>query len=348
MVIMEEHYLDISWKAILKVAFTVALCYLLFLMHDILIWFLFALIISILLRSLIDFFYNRKVPYWLSVLLTYIVIFGSLGGVIYLVMPVMIGEIRQAIVALPLYFTQLQGPLQRIGLAIPFSSLQEFSTYLLQQAPQDIFQSLGRLFGGLASVGFVLTMAVFLSFEKKGLGEAIAFLSSRNYQSRILKAWKRSRQEVSHWFGMRIIGSVFIILTYFLTYQLFGIKAALVLALLAGILDFIPYFGPLVAISMGGLLTGLQFSWPLAAVIVAILFAFQVIESHLLTPLLGKKLIGLPPYLILLAITIGGLLFNFAGSLLAIPVAAIIYRFVIDFKTGEYQEEKIERTVEIE
>jgi|AntAceMinimDraft_17_1070374.scaffolds.fasta_scaffold08093_3 predicted PurR-regulated permease PerM len=346
---MEDHYLDISWKAILKVAFTAALCYLLFLIHDILIWFLFALIISILLRSLIDFFYHRKVPYWLSVLLTYVVIFGSLGGMIYLIMPVMIGEVRQAIVALPVYLAQLQGPLQRAGIEIPFASLQQLSSYFLQQTPQGITQFLGHLFGGLASAAFVLTMAVFLSFEKKGFGEMIAFLSSHRYQDRILRAWKSSRREVSHWFGMRIIGSLFIALTYFLTYQLFGIKAALVLALVAGILDFIPYFGPLVAIALGGLLTGFQFSWPLAAVVAMILFVFQAIEGHLLTPLVGKKLIGLPPYLILLAITVGGLLFNFMGSLLGIPVAAIIYRFVIDFKTGAYQGESSEsRRVEIE
>ena len=345
---MESPSLDISWKTIWKVVFTLGLGYLLFLIRQILVWLLFALIISILLRSLIDFFYHRKVPYWLSVLLTYIIIFGVLGGIVYISIPVVVQEIQQAIVTFPSYLPQLQEFLQKIGLQPSFSSLQDLSNHFLQQSPQDVLRFLSRFFGGLGATTFVLTMAVFLSFERKGFGEMLAFLSARRYQKRILKAWKRSRREVSYWFGIRIIGATFITISYFLTYQLFGIRAALVLALLAGVFDFIPYFGPLVATLFGGLLVGLQVSWPLAFVVMMILFAMQIIESHILTPLVGRKLIGLPPYLILLAIVIGGALFGFLGALLAIPVIAIIYRFVIDFKSGEYQEQPEEESVALE
>jgi len=339
---MEGHYLDISWKTILKVAFTTALCYLLFLVHQIIIWFLFALIIAVLLRSVIDFFRYRHFPYWLSVLLTYLLIFGILGGIIYLSLPVIIQEVHQVIVSLPAYLPEFKALLNRVGIEIPFVSLQGLSSRLLQQAPGDIFQAVGTLFGGLASTFFVLTMAVFLSFQKQEFGEVIAFLSAKRYQKRILKAWKRSRREVSAWFWMRIIGVLFIAVTYFLTYQLFDIQGALVLGLLAGLLDFIPYFGPLAATLLGGIFVGIQVSWILAIVVVIILFALQNIESHLLTPLVGKKLIGLPPYLILLAIALGGQLFGLLGAFLAIPVVAIIYRFVVDFKTGEYQERSFE------
>ena len=231
---------------------------------------------------------------------------------------------------------------------MPFDSLKQLSLHLLQQTPENISQAINRFAGGAGALAFILTMAVFLSFERKGFGEVVAFLSARRYQKKILKAWQRARKEVSSWFGMRVIGALFITVSYFLTYKLLNVRAALVLALLAGILDFIPYFGPLAATLLGGLLTGIQFSWPIALGVIIILFALQIIESHVLTPLVGKKLIGLPPYLIFLAVTIGGQLFGIFGAFFAIPVAAIIYRFVIDFKTGEYQEERLEeRRVEI-
>lgn len=345
---MESPSLDISWKTILKIVFTLGLGYLLFLIRQILVWLLFALIISILLRSLINFFYHRKVPYWLSVLLTYIVIFGTLGGIVYISIPVVVQEVHQAIMSLPTYLPQLQGFLEKIGIQSSFSSFQELSVRFLQQTPQDILQFFGKFFGGLAATMFILTMAIFLSFEKQGFGEMVAFLSAHRYQKRILKAWERSRREVSYWFGIRIIGAVFISITYFLTYQLFDVKAALVLGLIAGVFDFIPYFGPFVATLLGGLLVGVQVSWALSLVVMIILFSMQLIESHILTPLVGRKLIGLPPYLILLAIAIGGQLFGFLGALLAIPVVAIIYRFVIDFKSGEYQEPSQEERVTIE
>jgi predicted PurR-regulated permease PerM len=339
---MEGNYLDISWKAILKVAFTVALCYLLFLVRQIIIWFVFALIISILLRSVIDFFRHWRLPHWLAVLTTYLLIFGILGGVIYLSLPVIIKEVHQLIVSLPTYLPEFKAFLGNLGIEIPFSSFQEISTRLLQQAPGDILQALGVFFGGLVSTFFVLTMAVFLSFQKQGFGEILAFLSAKRYQKRILKAWKRSRKEVSSWFWMRIIGIAFIAVTYFLTYQLFNIEGALMLGVLSGLLDFIPYFGPLIGALLGGIFAGVQVSWVLGGVIIIILFALQNIESHILSPLVGKKLIGLPPYLILLAITLGAQLFGFLGTILAIPVVAIIYRFIIDFKMGEYERERTE------
>lgn len=339
---MEGHYLDISWKSILKVAFTAALCYLLFLVHQTVVWLLFALIIAVLLRSVIDFFHHRRLPYWLSIFLTYLLIFILLGAIIYFSLPVIIQEVHHLIVSLPAYLPGLKALLGQLGIEIPFTSLQELPSRLLQQTPEDIFQAVGTLFGSLASTFFILTMAVFLSFQKKEFGEVIAFLSAQRYQKRIIKAWKRSRKEVSAWFWMRVIGVLFIAVTYSLTYQLFNIQGALVLGLLAGLLDFIPYFGPLVATLLGGMFVGVQFSWILAIAVMIILFSLQNIESHILSPLVGKKLIGLPPYLILLAIALGAQLFGLLGAFLAIPVVAIVYRFIIDFKAGEYQEENLE------
>jgi len=55
--------------------------------------------------------------------------------------------------------------------------------------------------------------------------------------------------------------------------------------------------------------------------------------------MLTKKFTGLPPYLVLLSVAVGGSLFGIIGAILAIPITAIIYRFIVDLKSGEYIEE---------
>ena len=179
-------------------------------------------------------------------------------------------------------------------------------------------------------------MALFISLQEDAIENLLLFFSPRRYYRRILVAWNRSRKEVFHWFGTRIICSLFVAAAYFLVFQLFNVEGALILALIGGVLDFLPYIGPLIAIALAGMSIGIQISWETAILITGILFVVQFVEGHVFSPLLIRKFTNLPLYLILLAITVGGKLFGILGAFLAIPITAAIYRFVIDLKRGDY------------
>ena len=90
-----EKTLDISWKTILKIALALLAFYLIFLVRDILILVIFALIISILLNPAINFLQRRKIPRILGVSLVYISIFGILGSFIYSIAPIFVFELQQ-------------------------------------------------------------------------------------------------------------------------------------------------------------------------------------------------------------------------------------------------------------
>jgi len=74
------------------------------------------------------------------------------------------------------------------------------------------------------------------------------------------------------------------------------------------------------------------------------LFAFvliQQIEGNILTPILTKKFIDLPPVLVLISLAIGGKLWGILGAILAIPLAGIIYEFLKDFLEKRKAEEEV-------
>src|SRR3989344_2553552 len=90
----QSRVLDISWETILKVVVTIGFFYILYLIKDILIWVVFALIISILFEPAINFL-RKFMPRALAVVLVYVAIFGIIGMLVYLVAPLLVSEINQ-------------------------------------------------------------------------------------------------------------------------------------------------------------------------------------------------------------------------------------------------------------
>ena len=104
--------------------------------------------------------------------------------------------------------------------------------------------------------------------------------------------------------------------------KLLGIPLALTLGLLAGLLNFVPNFGPWIAAIPAMLIAFLQ--GPQQALYVAVLYlVLQSVDGYLLTPLVDRKSVELPPVLTITAQVILGLAFGFIGILLASPLTAV-------------------------
>ncbi len=126
---------------------------------------------------------------------------------------------------------------------------------------------------------------------------------------------------------------------------LMGIPSALFLALIAMMFELIPVFGPILSAVPGLVIAygsginppgnvihflnvdpGIQ-----AAAIVALVYFFvQQFESHLIYPWVVRKVIGIPPVLVILALVIGAKVAGFLGIILSVPITAILMEFLND------------------
>ncbi|HDL75030.1 MAG TPA: AI-2E family transporter [bacterium] len=339
---IKQSTLDISWGTIFRVALAIICFYLLYLIKDILVWFLFALIISVLFEPMIVFFQKRKVPRKLSVVFIYFGFFSILAFLIYLITPLFISEIHQFSQFFPQYFEEFSPFLRGLGLEA-FENLEKFieiSSQTLNGMSSNFFSALFAIFGGVFSTLFVITLSAFLSLEYKGIEKALVIAFPKKYESYVLSLWKKTRQKVIGWFGIKIIGVFFIGTVSFIGFLLFNVKYPSSLALIAGVLDFIPIIGPLIA----GVIAFLFISMDslTKAVFVLIFFTIlQTIEANILIPILGRKLIGLPPVIVLIALAIGWTLFGLLGAILFTPLAAMIYEFTTDFLKKKKDEETV-------
>jgi len=336
-----DKVLDISWGTILKISLAFLIFYIIYLVKDILVWFIFALIISVLFNPAVTFLQRIKVPRILAVIFIYVAIFGILGLLVYWMAPVFFSEIQQFSQLFPQYFEKIAPPLRDLGVEA-FENMESFSQALgsiLQKASSDILSALAVFFGGVGSTIFVLSIALFLSLEGKWVERVIGLLSPRKYEAYVLALWERSQTKVAGWFGSRILLALFVGVAVFIMLHLFNVEYALSLALLAGVLDFIPVLGPVFAGAVAFIFIALD-SWVKAIFVLIGFVLIQQIEGNILSPILTRKFVGLPPVLVLLSLAIGAKLLGILGAVLAIPLAGIIFEFLRDFLRKKKEEKE--------
>lgn len=334
----EEKVLDISWGTILKFALAGLFFYTLYLIRDILILIVFSLIISVLFSPAIDFFAKRKIPRSVATILIYLFVFGLVGLLIRLIAPVFVNEIKQLAQVFPQYFERLAPTLKDLGL-VAFSSFENFTKALgdwVIKAQSGIISAIAAIFGSIFSTLTIFSISIFLSLEEKSAERIISLFFPKKYEATILGNWERAQKGVVGWFASRIISCIFVGLLTFVTCKILSIDYAVAFGLLAGVTNMIPVIGPLVAGAIIMLFAFLNNASQ--GIFFGIIFVLiHQIEGNVLTPILSKKFIGIPPVLVLISLLIGARLWGILGAILAIPLFGILFEF-----TKEYLEKKRE------
>jgi len=327
-----EKILDISWKTILKIAVAVIVFYILFSVRQIIVWFIFALTISLLFNPAIDFLHKKKIPRPLAVIVIYLSIFGILSLLIYMMIPIFINEMQRFLDFFPQYFEKIAPPLKGLGLEA-FGSLEDFFNSIegfLTSVAKNVFTALFAVFGGIFTTLFVIVTAVFLSLEGKAVENSLILLFPKKYEAQVLAVWQRCQKKVASWFGGRVLACLFVGVASYISFLIFSVRYPFTLALFAGVFNFVPYVGP---IFTAVLLFLIVFpTSPVAGVFIIIVFiVIQQIENNILSPLLMKKFVGLPPVLVLFSLVVGATLWGGFGAILAVPLFGILFEFLKEF-----------------
>lgn len=329
-----EKILDISWGTIVKIGLAIVFFYLIYAVRDVLIWFVFALVISVLFNPAIDFLQKRKIPRVAGAAFVYVAVFGVLGLVIYLMVPIFTSEIVDFSLSFSDYFERVSPLLEKLGFK-PFDSIDDFFGSFgktLEAMAANVFNALFAVFGGVFSGLFVIATAFFLSLEERVAERALTFLFPKKYESTVLYIWQRCQKKVAGWFGARLIACLFVGIASYIVFLLFGVKYPFTLALFAGVFNFVPYIGPLVTGIFLVLLVAPLNHNILKTIFVLITFVIiQQIEGSILSPLLLKKIVGLPPALVIVSLVVGGKLWGILGAALIVPLAGILFEFLKEF-----------------
>lgn len=129
--------------------------------------------------------------------------------------------------------------------------------------------------------------------------------------------------------GQLILGLIVGVLLY-LGLLILGVQHALLLAVIAGTFELIPVFGQILAM-VPAVAVGITYGGVTEGLLVAGLYiVVQQFEAHLIYPVVVKKVVGVPPLLVILSLLVGYKLAGFLGVLLSVPIAGAIQELVAD------------------
>jgi predicted PurR-regulated permease PerM len=322
---------NISTITVLKILLVVLLLWFLFAIRDILLLFLISIIMSSAMDPLVDFLAKKKFPRALSVLLVYAVFLGLLSTIVYLLVPP-INEQFHEISQSNFYETfvdkvggvreNLSG--SEIGRTIE-SSFKSFA----QGFTGTIFNTTKGVLTGLISILTVLVISFYLSAEESGMKNFIKHLTPYRHQAYVMVLVNKVQKKIGAWVLGQLILSVIIFGLTFIGLTILKVEYALVLALIAGLLEIIPYIGPFISLIPALFFAFLQ-SPALALAVVILYVVIQQLENHIIVPVVMSKSVGLNPVLVILGILVGGSLGGIIGAVIAVPVISGISVFVND------------------
>ncbi len=192
-------------------------------------------------------------------------------------------------------------------------------------------QSGAKLLTWIANLVLIPVVTFYLLRDWDVLVDRVGHLLPRKLEPAITHVVKDADSMLGAFLRGQILVMISLGTIYSVGLWLVGVKFALLIGMLAGVVSFVPYLGFIVGIVVAGVAVLFQTHDALQLIPVVGVFAVgQALEGMLLTPLLVGDRIGLHPVLVIFAVLAGGQLFGFGGMLLALPVAAILAVVVRD------------------
>jgi predicted PurR-regulated permease PerM len=202
----------------------------------------------------------------------------------------------------------------------------------------------GRLFGhvqyavsGAYAVGIntivIVCLGLFFAGAPSAYREGVLILVPIAARARVREVMDEMGQVLRSWLLGQLVRSAVVAVVLAVTLQLLGLPGAPLLGLQAGVANFIPYLGPLIA-ALPVALVAMPLGLSTLAWVIAIYFAIQTIEGFVIAPLIQKGSVNVAPAWTLFAIVIFGALFGALGVALAAPLLAVgriaVLRFYVE------------------
>jgi len=290
-----------------------------------------------LLRPFVNLL-NKKMSRGLSILLIYLVFIGIIVVSLALLGPVLQGQIMSLANNIPQIFEGIQEWILEIDLFNRISQLQQEEFLNIDGYIESVMETLnnwgrgavtgvGSLLGSLASAVFTLILLPILLFyvlkDSKKFQEGFIKMFYRKQQQEVRDILEDVDRALSSYIQGQGLVCLFVGILCLIAFLIIGLDYALLLAIIAGLTNIIPFFGPWIG-SIPAVIVALFLSPITALFTILAIIIIQQIESNVISPqIIGKKL-NLHPLIIIFLILIAGQLVGLIGMILVVPLFASV------------------------
>jgi predicted PurR-regulated permease PerM len=208
------------------------------------------------------------------------------------------------------------------SLAISLPPTEELMSRISGMLPQAGIFFTGMI-GIVGNIAIIVFVGSYFAAQPRIYIDGIVLLVPHRKRERMREVINELGATLGQWLFGKSISMLIVGVVTGVGLALLGVPLALVLGVIAGLLDFIPYLGPIMA-GVPAVLLAMAESPTLAFYVVLLFLAVQVLEGYLLLPFIERKTVSLPPALTILMQVLMGAVFGLAGVALATPLTAVL------------------------
>ncbi|MDP3970597.1 MAG: AI-2E family transporter [bacterium] len=345
-------HVNISSLTIIKVMLVFLGLAFLWAIRDIIAIVFVAWVLASALDPLVDRMNRYKVPRALGIFSVYMMAAIFIAVVLALLVPSVTTEISGIARDFPHYYEPIRDSLSGIrqtgdelGVLASIQEGLDSTVKSLTNLSSGLYGAVASFFGGIITVIGILVIAFYMTVEEEGIKMFIQSVAPANYQPYVIRKINQIQKKLSSWLWGQMILMLFVGLLSGVSLWILGVKYALVLGLLAGLTEFIPIVGPLIAAvpAIFFALTDVGTAPYKPLLVILIFVVIQQVENQLLVPRVMKKAVGLNPIIVIITLLIGAKLGGLVGVILAVPLVTILGIFLEDFfEDRKNEQNKIE------
>lgn len=290
-----------------------------------------------------------KIGRTLAVFLIYIITILFLFILFYLFIPIIIDEVAGLLTLVKDQFID-----SNLFVTLPGDSISEAQNFVsgltnatslsegISGSAQSLISglsggfigTLSLFFGGILNFVLITVISFYLSVQDHGVENFLRIVIPLKHEDYAIDLWRRTERKIGLWFQGQLVLAFFIFILTYIGLLIIGVPYALLISLVTGLFELVPY-GILLAIIPAVAFAYLDGGITLALIVVAFYTILQQIENYIIQPLVMRRMIGISPLVVILAILIGAKLAGFWGFILAIPMAVLVLEFMGDLERNK-------------
>jgi predicted PurR-regulated permease PerM len=305
--------ISITTGTFIRAIFIGALAYAAWILRDLLLLVITAIVVATAIEPGVMFFAKRKIPRIISVILMYVIVLGSLFSLIYFFVPPILADAQGVVTALPQYLATFDLPNLNVPSLVPVSTeggtVQTVLNTIFAYRTAFVDSSQGALrlasvfFGGVFSLVLVVVLSFYFALQDTGVEDFLRLVTPSKQEDYVINLWHRAQKKIGQWMQGQLLLSLLIGVTTYLGLLILGVPYALLLAIMAAIFDLIPIFGSFIAGVAATVVAFTAGGIGLAFFVAGLYLIINQLEAHLIYPLVVNKVVGIPPLLVILALT---------------------------------------------
>lgn len=296
--------------------------------------------ITYLLHPIVEKLHEKGLHRGLSIFLIYFLFFGGLGFFLYKGIPAFIAQLKDLSENAPFFAEQYRGWIEKIqshtaawpdGLQGKMNDGIDAFEKKLDTLLTVLIEYLLRFFNSAFIIMIIPFIAFYMLKDFQLIKKTAWYLTPRKFRTKGGQFLKDVDQSLGSYIRGQLLVCVIIGVISAFMFWIFHLRYPLLLGIIVGATDVIPYFGPIIGAAPAVIIAATM-SFKLVIITIVIIFVIQFLEGNILSPYIVGKSLHMHPLMIMFALSAGGEMGGILGLILAVPVLVVIRVAVVHLK----------------